>query len=156
MPFYHGIDPQTGDGQRTITRLQALRAQSQCSRISIASSTPGPSWKHLVTDTTAGRPGNNERVAFVFDTRKVTFGGVAGEVVLPPRRVKRDGKTVYEPATQIWRTPGICGFHAGWTRFLLATVHITWGESQKAPPARVKEIEAIAKFLYKRSLDEDA
>ncbi len=27
MPFYHGIDPQTGDGQRTITRLQALRTQ---------------------------------------------------------------------------------------------------------------------------------
>ena len=44
----------------------------------------GPTWKYVVSDTTEGRAGNSERLAFLFDQRKVRFGGVAGEVVIPP------------------------------------------------------------------------
>lgn len=118
--------------------------------------TLGRDWDYIVTDTTEGGAGNRERMAFIFDTRKVTFGRLAGEVVLPPKRVKQGKKAVYQPTNQLWRTPGICGFKSGWARFMLATVHIAWGDSKPAPAARVKEIEAIAKFLYDRSLDEDA
>src|SRR4051812_16175884 len=44
----------------------------------------GKHWNYLVSDVTEGRAGNQERLAFLYDTRKVTFLGVAGELVLPP------------------------------------------------------------------------
>jgi hypothetical protein len=40
-------------------------------------------WKYVVTDVTEGASGNGERMAFVYDSRKVAFGGLAGEIVLP-------------------------------------------------------------------------
>jgi hypothetical protein len=44
----------------------------------------GSWWKVLLTDVTEGRPGNRERMAFLYDSRKLSFGGLAGEIVLPP------------------------------------------------------------------------
>ena len=41
----------------------------------------GPWWKYLVTDVTEGTRGNKERMAFLYDSRKVEFGGLAGEGV---------------------------------------------------------------------------
>ena len=41
----------------------------------------GPWWKYLVSDVTLGAQGNNERHAYIYDTRKITFGGMAGELV---------------------------------------------------------------------------
>ena len=46
----------------------------------------GPWRKYLATDVTGGKPGNRERMAFLYDSRKVRFGGLAGEVVIPPSR----------------------------------------------------------------------
>jgi hypothetical protein len=43
-------------------------------------------WKYLLTDVTEGEPGNQERMAFLYDSRKVRFGGLAGEVMIPPRK----------------------------------------------------------------------
>lgn len=43
----------------------------------------GTHYDYIVTDVTAGRSGNSERMAFVFDSRKVRFQNVAGEIVLP-------------------------------------------------------------------------
>src|SRR4051794_30434998 len=47
----------------------------------------GYNWRYLVSDTTEGTDarhnlGNNERLAYVYDTRKVRFTGLAGELVL--------------------------------------------------------------------------
>ena len=41
----------------------------------------GPWWKYLVSDVTLGTQGNNERHAYIYDTRKISFGGMAGELV---------------------------------------------------------------------------
>src|SRR5262245_19847684 len=46
----------------------------------------GDWWSYIVTDVTPGRSGNQERIAFVFDTRKVKFDVLAGELVLPPKK----------------------------------------------------------------------
>lgn len=43
----------------------------------------GPNWDHIVTDVTEGPGGNKERLAFVYDKRKVLFRNIAGEIVLP-------------------------------------------------------------------------
>ena len=42
----------------------------------------GPHWRWIVTDVTAGRSGNGERMSFLYDTRTVEFTGLASELVL--------------------------------------------------------------------------
>jgi len=107
----------------------------------------GPWWRYLVTDASEGNGGNDERLAFLFDTRKVRFGGMAGEIVLPP--VKDSAGKVVNP-DQIMRTPYIAGFKAGWFDFMMSTVHIKFGKNERADPGRLAEIRQVAGFLAKR------
>jgi endonuclease/exonuclease/phosphatase family metal-dependent hydrolase len=110
----------------------------------------GGYWDYIVTDTTAGDRGNDERMAFLYDTRKVRFGGLAGEVVLPPQEEEGGMR----PVTQFWRTPFSVGFKSGWTDFILTTVHILWGSSRSDPDERVREIREVAQFMRRRAEDE--
>ena len=117
----------------------------------------GGYWKYIITDVTEGSRGNDERMAFLYDSRKVSFGGLAGELTLPPLELKdENGKTIYQPVSQVARTPFMCGFQAGWTRFILATVHILYGTSSANDPERVEEIRQIAQSLRNRTLDRHA
>jgi exonuclease III len=113
----------------------------------------GSYWSYMFTDVTEGKPGNGERLAFVFDTRKVKFGGLAGEMVLPAFEDKdpETGQIIYRPIRQLARTPYLCGFKAGWANFLLTTVHILYGESVKEDPARVEEIRSLATTMARRA-----
>ncbi len=43
----------------------------------------GSWWDFLVTDVTLGASGNAERMANLYDRRKVNFTGLAAELVLP-------------------------------------------------------------------------
>jgi len=103
----------------------------------------GAWWRYIVTDVTAGAAGNGERLAFVYDSRKVTFNGLAGEVVLPDMPQKR--------VLQLARTPFLCGFRAGWSAFNLCTVHIYYGTEKPNEPRRVQEIQDLAQFLAARA-----
>lgn len=102
----------------------------------------GSWWKVVYTDVTEGRPGNDERLAFLYDSRTVAFDGLAGELVLPE---KAQGEML-----QFARTPFSCGFRAGWKRIELSTVHIYYGTDKPDDPRRVREIAEFAKFLAKR------
>jgi len=112
----------------------------------------GENWDYIFTDTTLGKRGNEERMAFLFDKRKVTFGGLAGELVLPDE--EKEGKRIL--VRQLARTPFICGFKAGWTRFMLATVHILYGSGEVEPQERIDEIKQVALRLKEMTVDEDA
>jgi endonuclease/exonuclease/phosphatase family metal-dependent hydrolase len=114
----------------------------------------GGTWNYVVSDVTEGSAGNQERLAFLFDRRKIRFSGVAGEIVIPPIEDKK-GKTI-APTNQLARTPTIVGFEAGWFRFMLSTVHIIWGRAVAEHPDRVAEIRALAEFLKERSEDSTA
>jgi len=105
-------------------------------------------WKYLLNDVTEGREGNRERMAFVYDSRKINFGGLAGEIVVPP--VRKSGE-VLEPAKQLARTPFIVGFRGGWFKFTLCTTHILYGAGVPEEPARLKEIDVLAEFLAARA-----
>jgi endonuclease/exonuclease/phosphatase family metal-dependent hydrolase len=96
-------------------------------------------WKYIVTDVTLGTAGNDERLAFLYDSRKVAFDGLAGELVLP--------STSKNPVLQFARSPFICGFKAGWTHFKLCTVHIYYGTSTPVDARRVAEIRDLAQTL---------
>lgn len=105
----------------------------------------GPNWSYIATDVTEGRSGNNERMTFVYDTRKVWFKNVAGEIVLPQTRLVADER-------QFARSPFMVNFQSGWLKFSLCTVHLYYGSSSGQGYARrVAEIEQIGKFLAKRA-----
>jgi endonuclease/exonuclease/phosphatase family metal-dependent hydrolase len=114
----------------------------------------GGTWNYVVSDVTEGRAGNKERLAFLFDRRKIRFSGVAGEIVIPPIE-DAHGNTI-APSNQLVRTPTIVGFEAGWFRFMLSTVHIVWGKAKQGHPNRVVEIQRLAAFLRDRSEDRHA
>ena len=48
----------------------------------------GGDWGLLLTDGTKGQPGNNERLGFVFDTRRVKPSGLAAELVIPDEELE--------------------------------------------------------------------
>lgn len=104
----------------------------------------GSWWKFVVTDVTEGSGGNGERMAFLYDSRKVTFGGLAGEVVLPPEKVDSE-------VLQFARTPFVCGFRSGWAKIDLCTVHIYYGDDKPLDPRRLEEIRKLAAFMAKRA-----
>ncbi len=97
----------------------------------------GDWWEYLVTDVGAQKGANSERIAFLYDKRKVRFDHMAGEIT-----VNKDW--------QLARTPYICTFRSGWRRFSLCSVHIYYGEAKAIDKRRLEEIETLAKLLADR------
>jgi len=108
----------------------------------------GHNWDYIVTDSTEGRSGGSERMAFIYDRCKVFFRKMSGEVVLPANKL-------IHQELQFARTPYSVAFQAGWFQFVLTTVHIYYGTTKKNDPRRVEEIAAISDFLKKRAKKED-
>jgi endonuclease/exonuclease/phosphatase family metal-dependent hydrolase len=105
----------------------------------------GRDWDYMVTDTTEGSGGNEERIGFVFDRRRVAFRNVAGQIVLPLSRIGG------EEGLQFARTPFVVAFQAGLFKFNLCSVHIYFGDDSGAKlQRRVDEIRELAKFFSKR------
>jgi endonuclease/exonuclease/phosphatase family metal-dependent hydrolase len=96
----------------------------------------GPDWGLIMSDVSAGDKGNYERLAAVYDKRRVQPSGLAGEIVLPP---SEHG----DPVEQFDRTPYIVGFQAARERFSLLTAHIRYGD---IPADRTGEIKALAAY----------
>ncbi|MEW8368878.1 MAG: endonuclease/exonuclease/phosphatase family protein [Candidatus Thiodiazotropha sp.] len=109
-------------------------------------------YKYIITDPTEGRGGNDERLGFIYDTSKVWFQGIAGELVLPDNMQIIDG----EKKRQFSRTPFMCSFQSGWFKFLFSTVHIYFGENSGPKyDRRIEEIDKVAKFLSDRAERDD-
>jgi endonuclease/exonuclease/phosphatase family metal-dependent hydrolase len=110
----------------------------------------GSDWGLLLSDVSAGVCGNNERLAFIYDRRRVIPSGLAGEIVLPP---SSEG----DPSVQFCRTPYLVGFQAGNEHFTLLSAHINYG---KIPADRLPELTALAAYtaneIRDRSLAPDA
>ncbi len=75
-----------------LVALQEVRADLGALRRVLAHL--GPQWDFLATDVTDGGAGNGERMVFVYDTRRVAFDGVAGELTLPDGREVLDARGV--------------------------------------------------------------
>ncbi len=103
----------------------------------------GPDWGLLMSDVTVGDRGNTERLAYIYDRRRVQPSGLAGEVVLPPTA---DGN----PVEQFDRTPYMVGFTSGSERFALLTAHIRFGD---APADREPELRRLAEYVSKEIRD---
>ncbi len=117
----------------------------------------GYSWKVIFSDVTEGSSGFNERLAFLYDSRKLSFTGLAGEIVIPPISVTTpEGENVYEPQDQLARTPLLLGLRTSWFKFSISTLHIVYGNSVGDDPRRLKEISLLSDFLAARTDDPNA
>ncbi|MGB5417993.1 endonuclease/exonuclease/phosphatase family protein, partial [Algibacter sp.] len=79
----------------------------------------GPNWDFFVSDVSIHKGGNNERMAFVYNTSRVFFRNLIGEIVLP----KKD----LIAGNQVARSPFFASFQAGWFKFSLCSAHIIYG-----------------------------
>ncbi|MEJ2008018.1 MAG: endonuclease/exonuclease/phosphatase family protein [Acidobacteriota bacterium] len=106
----------------------------------------GDRWGFLMTDVAGGDPGNDERMAFLFDTERVKPSGLACELVLP--EVARHG--IPDPANtfqrQFARTPYAVSFLSSGATFIMVTLHVVYG-SGSSTEDRKDELTAIAKWL---------
>lgn len=111
----------------------------------------GAHWNIIYSDVTAGNSGNQERLGFLYDSRKLSFTDLAGEVVIPPLKEQaEDGTHIYRPQEQLARTPFLIGLRTSWFKFMISTVHIIYGSSVNDSPERVREIGYLSDFLATR------
>ena len=98
------------------------------------------SWRALFSD----KGGNDERMAFLYDSDKVSLLEKVGEIAVPPK----DHKWIKLPGvTSVFkgfdRNPFLAAFQAGSFRFVLVNVHLFYGSPGKADVER-RALEAYA------------
>jgi endonuclease/exonuclease/phosphatase family metal-dependent hydrolase len=102
----------------------------------------GPNWSFILTDVTAGSAGNGERMAYVFDTRRVNLSGLASEIVVPKEWLSEVGENALKD--QFVRSPYAVSFRSESKTFILVTLHIIYGKKSKD---RIAELKGIARWL---------
>jgi endonuclease/exonuclease/phosphatase family metal-dependent hydrolase len=134
-----------------IARFDVIAVQEICDDLSCLDklmNVLGRNYHYILTDVThRDLGGNDERLGFIYDSSKVNFRGIAGEIVLPPSMMISSAKGAM---SQFARTPFGCSFQSGWFKFMFTTVHIYYGEestNSEGYARRVEEIEKVAKYL---------
>ncbi len=109
----------------------------------------GPFWKVIFNDPAgvAKNKGNDERFAYIYDSRVVRFTGMAAELLISDDFFSHGQPS--QDASVPWRTPYLVSFKSGMFDFMMLTVHIQWNSSGGIK-ARAKEIEMITKWLEDR------
>ncbi|MFV0571470.1 MAG: endonuclease/exonuclease/phosphatase family protein [Xanthomarina gelatinilytica] len=102
----------------------------------------GNNWSLILTDVNKGDSGNGERMAYLFDIRRVQMSGLAGELVVPNEWIKTASQEAL--TEQFVRTPYAVSFKSNDQTFILVTLHILYG---KKSSDRIKELKGIAKWL---------
>ncbi len=105
----------------------------------------GPYWKVVFSDWNPDRGGNDERFAYVYDKRMVSFTGLAAEADAPRKKNHATGE--YETAFDWWRSPYIASFTAGNFDFMLISAHMRWGNSLDQ---REDALRRLAEWVHKR------
>lgn len=106
----------------------------------------GRHWAVVFSDYIRDAGGNRERLAFVFDQRRVTFTGLAGNAEGPRRRVGDR----YERVLHWWRPPFLASFRAGRLDFILVAAHVRWGRTVRG---RVEELDALLSWIKARAAE---
>lgn len=132
-----------------VVALQEVRGNLRCLRRMMHML--GNHWGMSLTDITRGRPGNDERMAYLFDSRKLQLSGLACELVVPDEQLSRIGPDALE--RQFARTPYAVSFRSGSKTFILVTLHVLYG---KNAAERKPELLAISQWLADWSKDVNA
>lgn len=102
----------------------------------------GSNWSLILTDVSKGDSGNGERMAYLFDTRRVQLSGLACELVVPNEWANKITSNALDE--QFVRTPYAVSFKSNNQTFILVTLHIKYGKKSKE---RIKELKEIAQWL---------
>jgi exonuclease III len=102
----------------------------------------GPNWAFLMTDVNIGAAGNSERMAFIFDRRRVELSGLACELVVPEEWLEEIGSDALR--RQFARAPYAVSFRSGRQTFILVTLHVNYGDSSAE---RIPELKGIARWM---------
>ncbi|HZO06220.1 MAG TPA: endonuclease/exonuclease/phosphatase family protein [Solirubrobacterales bacterium] len=117
----------------------------------------GSDFTVILTDAVEDHKGNNERLAFVFNKKRLEVSGLACELVVPlnwtKKRKPKAGIDRVALKRQFARTPYAVAFRRGNSTFILVTLHVFWGTGKQGIRARTAELTAIATWL--RSWAED-
>lgn len=103
--------------------------------------------------------GNNERFAFVFDSKRVEVLEEIGRVTVPPKELGSVKlPDVGQPFQGFDRNPYLVSFRAGGLTFVLANVHLFFGkESEQAGiERRCLEAYAVGRWADLRHRDKEA
>jgi endonuclease/exonuclease/phosphatase family metal-dependent hydrolase len=111
----------------------------------------GPEWGLILTDVTVGARGNDERMAYIFDSRRVKPSGLACEVVVPEEWINDTSPELLH--RQFARTPYAISLAAGRETLILVTLHVVYGESAAD---RTGELRGIARWLADWAKREDS
>lgn len=111
----------------------------------------GDEWSMILTDVNQGSAGNGERMAYLFDTRRVNLSGLAGELVVPDEWRSGVSKNVMQE--QFVRSPYAVSFRSKHQTFILVTLHVLYG---KKSSDRIKELKGIAQWLSSWAKDINA
>lgn len=103
----------------------------------------GPEWGLILTDATLGQAGDGERLAFVYDSRRVVPSGLACELVVPDEWLKK-GVSNRALDRQFAKTPYAVAFRSAGQTFILVTLHVIFG---KRAADRLAELTAIAEWV---------
>jgi len=102
----------------------------------------GDDFSMILTDVNKGKVGNGERMAYIFDTRRVQLSGLACEIVVPDEW-KNSIKDV-SMKEQFVRSPYAVSFKTHNKTFVLVTLHILYGKKSKD---RISELKGIAHWM---------
>ncbi len=106
----------------------------------------GPSWDVVYSDWIPDDGGNNERVAFLFDERAVTFNGLAAEVDADRTKTGEE----FLAKQSFWRAPYMCSFRSGNFDFIAIATHARWGTGTAG---RKAELQMLADWIDLRAKD---
>jgi endonuclease/exonuclease/phosphatase family metal-dependent hydrolase len=127
-----------------VVALQEVRGNAGALRHALQAL--GPDWGLILTDINRGSRGNLERMAFLFDTRKVVLSGLACELVIPQEEL--DERDPDKERKQFARAPYAATFRTGDKTFTLVSMHAVWAGSDGGIQDRLQELTAIAQWLH--------
>ena len=111
----------------------------------------GDEWSMILTDVNQGSAGNGERMAYLFDTRRVNLSELAGELVMPDEWRSGVSKNVMQE--QFVRSPYAVSFRSKHQTFILVTLNVLYG---KKSSDHIKELKGIAQWLSSWAKDINA
>lgn len=125
-----------------VIAIQEVKENLKCLRHLFKLEPFKSNWGFILTDVTKGDAGNGERMAYLFDRRKVNLSGLACELVIPKEQFSKIDPDALQQ--QFARTPYAVSFACAGKTFILVTLHVIYGKDAKE---RVPELKAIAEWL---------
>lgn len=108
----------------------------------------GSNYSFIMTDVNLGNVGNGERMAYIFDTRRVQLSGLACELTIPDEFKTSENNQF--ASKQFVRSPYAVSFKAGKKTFILVTMHLLYGDTSND---RIVELQGIANWISTMASD---